>query len=483
MSKKTPVIVWFRQDLRLRDNPALHHASKTASPVIFLFVWPEEEHGTWDIGSASRWWLHYSLENLNRELQKLNHQLTIRSGAPLVSLLHIIHETQAHAVFWNRCYEPARRIEDTQIQAKLKSMGVEVHSFNGSLLIDPENSFNSSGKPYQVFTPFWKKHLAKAGTRRIFPSPSRITPPSVKPTSVSLDSLKLKPKYDWAGGLREEWNPGEIGAQQRLETFMKSSGRNYDVDRDRPDLNRSSRLSPHLHFGEISPCYIWQKLTRQNNSKRDGLTLPSTRTFLRQLGWRDFSHHVLYHYPHTASHPLRSKFSTVRWNTDDNTLKAWQKGQTGYPFVDAGMRQLWKTGWMHNRVRMVVASFLTKHLLQPWQNGADWFWDTLVDADLANNTMGWQWVAGCGADAAPYFRIFNPVTQGVKFDPQGEYVRRWVPELGKLPSSWIHKPWDAPPLLLKEYGVTLGKTYPFPLVDHDEARHRALSAFKVLQAT
>ncbi|GJL56812.1 MAG: deoxyribodipyrimidine photo-lyase [Nitrospirales bacterium] len=481
MNTNPVAIMWFRQDLRLQDNPALQAALQSNVPIVCIYIWAVNDHDQWSMGSASRWWLHQSLTALQAQLTKKNHALVIRQGDCLSTLQSLIQETHATHVYWNRCYEPSRRTEDLQIRKVLHTMQVMTHEYNGSLLIDPDQFTNTSGKPYQVFTPFWKRYLLEHIKPTNTSIPADLPHPGTWPDSTPLEQLHLEPTIDWTQGIRAAWTPGEVGAQQQLKAFISSRCISYEQDRDRPDRQHTSELSPHLHFGEISPQTVWSHLnSRLVIEQRKSFHL-GTAAVLRQLVWRDFSYHLLYHYPHTSTQPLREKFLHFTWDHNPTALRAWQKGLTGYPFVDAGMRQLWKTGWMHNRVRMVVASFLTKHLLLPWQRGAEWFWDTLVDADLANNTMGWQWVAGCGADAAPYFRIFNPVTQGLKCDPRGEYVGRWVPELATLPTPWIHKPWEAPPLLLAEHGITLGKTYPYPIVDHQKARQRALAAFSALK--
>jgi deoxyribodipyrimidine photo-lyase len=349
------------------------------------------------------------------------------------------------------------------------------------LLYEPGEILNSSGKPFQVFTPFWNACCSGPEPAAPLLRPKRLAAPGGWPRSLALDELDLEPKVDWASGIRAAWTPGEKGAHDLLRRFVRESLLDYSDQRDRPYVPGTSRLSPHLRFGEISPRQIWHGVYGGLNSKRTRTSMKAVEPFLRQLGWREFSYHLLHHLPHTTDEPLRSDFAAFPWRTDEAALKAWQRGQTGYPLVDAGMRELWATGWMHNRVRMVVASFLVKDLLIPWQEGARWFWDTLVDADLANNTMGWQWTAGCGADAAPYFRVFNPVGQGERFDAKGDYVRRWVPELAKLPPAWIHRPWEAPAAVLAEAGIVLGKTYPKRIVVHAEARERALAAVATLK--
>jgi len=475
--KLAPTIVWFRHDLRLADNPALASAEKRGGPVVPVFIWSPQEEGAWPPGGASRWWLHQSLAALDDRLRAAGSRLVIRRGPTLESLRTLVKETGADAVFWNRRYEPAVIARDAKVKEALGSDGFAGESFNAALLHEPWTIQNQSKKPFQVFTPFWRHCLAKPDPAEPLPAPKRITAPVKWPKSLTLGELELEPKIKWAGRLRAAWQPGESGAIANLNCFLTKAFDDYTDQRNRPDVTGTSRLSPHLHFGEISPRQVWHGLRRMG-AKR-GLPVERWRgsQFLAEVGWREFAHHLLYHFPHTPSEPLRADFKKFPWRKDAAWLRAWQIGRTGYPIVDAGMRELWATGWMHNRVRMIVASFLVKDLLLPWQEGARWFWDTLVDADLAQNTLGWQWTAGCGADAAPYFRVFNPVSQGEKFDPHGNYVRRWCPELAKLPTDWIHQPHSAPPEILQAAGVELGRTYPQPLVRHAIAREVALEAF------
>jgi deoxyribodipyrimidine photo-lyase len=414
-------------------------------------------------------------------LREAGSRLVLRRGPALETLRSVAKETGAEAVFWNRRYEPAVVARDARTKEALKADGLEVQSFNAALLHEPWTVQNQSGKPFQVFTPFWKHCLTKPDPAEPWPAPRQLPAPPRWPKSLKLDELELEPKIDWAAGMRAAWQPGEAGAQTQLARFLSSSFAGYAEHRNRPDLTGTSRLSPHLHFGEISPRRIWHGLRRMAGKR--GLSLAQWRSsqFLAEIGWREFAHHLLFHFPHTPAEPLRAEFRTFPWRQDAALLQAWQRGRTGYPIVDAGMRELWATGWMHNRVRMVVASFLVKDLLLSWQEGAAWFWDTLVDADLAQNTLGWQWTAGCGADAAPYFRVFNPVSQGEKFDPHGGYVRRWCPELAKLPDPWLHSPWEAPPEVLARAGLELGRDYPHPIVSHAIAREVALEVFAALK--
>ena len=462
--KDAPALVWFRRDLRISDNPALEAAIQGRRPVLPVFIWAPEEEAPWAPGSASRWWLHQSLEALDGSLGEHGSTLILRRGPTLEALLSLAAEAGATAVYWNRLYEPAAMARDRVIEEALLKRGLVAESFPGSVLFEPGTILNSEGQPFRVFTAFWRACLKAPAPPGSAQSPKRIPAPSRWPQSLPLSDLGLEPCIDWAAGMRAAWKPGEAGAAEQLRIFLDHGMGDYSVQRDRPDHRGTSRLSPHLHFGEVSAREVWHA------------SHTASETFLRQIVWREFAHHLLFHYPQTPREPLRPEFAFFPWRLDETELRAWTRGTTGYPLVDAGIRELWHTGWMHNRVRMVVASFLVKHLLISWQEGAAWFWDTLVDADLANNTMGWQWAAGCGADAAPYFRIFNPVIQGQRFDPHGDYVRRWAPELSKLPAAWIHKPWQAPASLLLDAGITLGKTYPAPMVVHDASRKRALAA-------
>ncbi|HLK50962.1 MAG TPA: deoxyribodipyrimidine photo-lyase [Bryobacteraceae bacterium] len=462
-----PVLVWFRDDLRLADNLALAAAFSTGRPMIPVFIWAPEEEGNWRPGAASNWWLDASLRALSRELDERGSRLIIRRGPTATALATLLEQTKASGLFWNRVYHPSTIQRDSRLKSEIRARGVAVETLNGSLLFEPSTILNSSGKPFAVFTPFWRACLAKAVSAPLDPPP-HFPAPEAWVDSLPVCDLGLQPAIDWASGFRNTWQPGEKGAKAQLDRFRQAALDRYGASRDRPGIASTSRLSPHLRFGEISARQIWQAV--------DGLA--GADDFLRQLGWREFSYHVLYSHPESVEQPLRPEFARFPWRHDPRSFAAWTRGTTGYPFVDAGMRELWRTGWMHNRVRMVAASFLVKHLLIAWQEGAAWFWDTLLDADRANNTMGWQWVAGCGADAAPYFRIFNPVLQGEKFDPAGNYVRRWIPELAELPDRWIHKPWLAPGPILARAGIELGTTYPHPIVNHDDARRRALAALR-----
>jgi deoxyribodipyrimidine photo-lyase len=469
-------IVWFRRDLRLRDNPALLNALERHERVLLVYIHAPDEEAPWMPGGASRWWLHHSLAALHADVQKRGSALHIEHGASLAVLQRLLRETDADSVYWNRLYEPASIVRDKHVKQALVEQGTEAHSFNATLLIEPWDIQTGQGQPYKVFTPYWRNARARLEPRVSAPAPKRIESPAVK-GAMKLASLGLIPKIRWDAGLAESWQPGEQGAWDSIAEFFAHAVRDYQQARDVPGMEGTSRLSPHLHFGEISPQQIlWhiEELARSRKQNAEGLR-QAAEPFLRELGWRDFSFHLLYHFPRSADENLNPQFDRFPWAQDDAVaLERWQRGRTGIPIVDAGMRQLWHTGWMHNRVRMVVASFLTKNLRQHWLHGAHWFWDTLVDADLPNNTQGWQWTAGCGADAAPYFRIFNPVSQGQRFDPEGSYVRRWVPELAKVDKKVIHSPWTKP-------GLLEACGYPEPMVDLKESREAALAGYQKMR--
>ena len=471
-----PVIYWFRRDLRLADNPALTAACESGSEVIPLCILDPDE----PIGGASLWWLHESLAQLSAACKARGVPLILRRGKPSDVLKKLIKETGAKSVFWNRCYEPQAIARDKALKAELTDAGIDVQSFNASLLAEPWTLKNKSGEPYKVFTPFWRALAALAPFGMPLPSPKAIKPFGKKLASDTLSDWQLQPTApDWAGGLRAAWKPGERAAIMRLADFLDVDVANYATARDMIDGEGTSNLAPYLHWGEISSRQIWAVSSMRADAEPKSAA--GIAAFQRQLGWREFSIHLLFHWPDLVHAAWKQEYESFPWVDDDAQFRAWTKGKTGYPIVDAAMRALWATGTMHNRARMIVASFLIKHLLIDWRKGADWFEDTLVDADLANNRAGWQWVAGSGADAAPYFRIFNPVIQGEKFDPDGTFVRRWVPELAGLDVRYIHKPWLAPSGVLGEGAVVLGETYPHPIVDHDKARARALAAYEEIK--
>lgn len=479
-------IVWLRNDLRLHDQPAFAAACKLPQPLIAIFIWAPEEEATWSPGAASRFYLHQSLNSLAEELRDVGSRLILRKTNPqkqidsLALLQDIIRTTNATHVFWNRRYEPAVIKRDLRIKETLKAQGLHTESFNGSLLMEPWQLATGSGGPYKVFTPF-AKNLAKNLRWEELPAlPKSLPAPNVWPSSLSLAELQLEPTIKWAEKMRTFLRAGTASAHKKLARFADIIV-DYGTNRDIPGISGTSLLSPHLHFGEISPRQIYTELQRLLLTKKEKKLQAGVDKYLNELYWRDFAYHLLYHFPETPEQPLRKEFAKFAWKNDTAHLQRWQKGETGYPLVDAGMRQLWATGWMHNRVRMVVASFLVKDLLIDWQQGARWFWETLADADLASNTLGWQWSAGCGADAAPFFRIFNPVSQGERFDADAAYIREWLPELSKLSNKYIQEPWKAPAVELQGAGIVLGKNYPLPIVDHAAARNEALQRFEQLK--
>lgn len=470
----TTAIYWFRQDLRVQDNPALSRACQEAERLIPIYI--NEKPPSLAMGGAQKWWLHHSLASLKSELVAHELDLYLLSGNPQELLLSLIQKHKVDTVYWNRCYEPMHIARDTQIKAQLKGMGVEVVSCNGSLLNEPWGITNQSGSYFKVFTPYWRqciRYMPPIVLQQINHWPKKQVI-----TSERLESWSLLPaKPNWAREFSDRFQPGSAGAAAHLERFIDHGLYGYRTTRNQPAKSATSRLSPHLHFGEISPQQIWVAIQQAMRDPR--CDVQSAETFLAELGWREFSYHLLYHFPKLMSSNFKSQFDQYPWQNDDASLKRWQQGVTGYPIVDAGMRELWRTGYMHNRVRMIVASFLIKDLLIDWRKGAEWFWDTLLDADLASNSASWQWVAGSGADAAPYYRIFNPVLQGEKFDPDGEYVARWVPELAQVPRQWIHQPWAAPAGTLP---ITVGIEYPEPIVDHASARKTALEQYQLLKS-
>lgn len=468
-------IVWFRQDLRIADNPALAHAARqgTVVPVYVLDDTPPPAGRP--LGGASRWWLHHSLVALSQALGGL----VLLRGDPRSLLPDLAKRVGANGIYWNRCYEPYAIARDTVLKAALIERGIDAESFNGNLLFEPWQIKTQDNGPFKVYSPFWRA-CRRNPVAAPLPMP-KLDIQAPRGLSEPLERWKLTPgNPDWAEGFTAEWVPGETGAQARLQRFLDLGLSGYGDLRNRPDLANVSRLSPHLHLGEISPRQIWSA-TQMVATARPGMQQDADK-FLSELGWREFATHLLYHFPTLPDRNWRSAFDAYPWRSAPDDLAAWQRGQTGYPFVDAGMRELWSTGYMHNRVRMIVASFLVKHLRIDWRQGEAWFWDTLLDADLANNAASWQWVAGSGADAAPYFRIFNPIEQGRKFDPSGDYTRRWCPELARLPDAFIHAPFQAPKDILAQAGITLGRTYPEPIVDHATARLAALAGYAAVRS-
>lgn len=465
-------LVWLRRDLRLADHPALAAACAAHDRVLPVYIHSPGEEGEWAPGAASRWWLHRSLQALAQALSERGGELHLTAGDSLDELVRLIGQSGASAVYWTRCYEPALIERDSRIKAELRRRGVTAESQPGNLLLEPWRISGSQRRPYRVFTPFWRKLRSQLTASRPLPVP-RPRHWARLPGALPLDALELEPRIPWAGGLERSWRPGEAGARERLRRFRERALEDYAAGREQPADPGTSRLSAHLHFGEITPRQIHHAL--QGHAERAGAAGSADReAFLRELGWREFAHHMLYHFPGTCERNFNRRFDAFRWAEPDETaLRRWQRGTTGVPLVDAGMRELWSTGWMHNRVRMIAASFLTKNLRLHWRHGARWFWDTLVDADLANNTLGWQWVGGSGADAAPYFRVFNPFTQSARFDPEARYLKRWLPELAALPSRLLHQPWRAPSVLAR-------CGYPEPMVDIAASRQLALEAFREL---
>jgi deoxyribodipyrimidine photo-lyase len=476
-----PCIVWFRDDLRLSDHPALHAAAATKRPAICLYVFDEtsREPGARPTGGATRWWLAQSLRSLQKSLGAHGVQLLLRKGPAAKIIAEVARESGSGEVFWNAIAQVPHRATERDVASALRALDIASQSCTGDLLAAPEFVRAKEGRGLRVFTPFWRRIQAMGAPPDPLPAPRHLRPgPNLK--SDTVESLGLEPiRPDWAGGLRETWTPGESAAQKRLKHFLKAGLAGYAEDRDRPARDGTSGLSPHLCLGEISPRQVWHAAQFAAAERR--ALADDANKFLSELGWREFCRHLLFDVPDLATRNLQPSFDAFPWRHDETALKAWQRGQTGYPVVDAGMRQLWHTGVMHNRVRMVVASFLVKHLLIDWREGEKWFWDTLVDADAGSNPANWQWVAGSGADAAPYFRVFNPVLQGEKFDPDGTYVKHWVPELAQMPKKFIHQPWEAAPLELASAGITLGKTYPYPIIDHRKGRERALKAYDMVR--
>ena len=466
MSSRKPTIVWLRRDLRLRDNPALQSAADSGAPQILLYIHGAEGE-QWALGGASAWWLHFSLKSF---AESIDGKLWIRTAEPLSVLQEIISQTGADTVVWNRQYEPDTIARDKQIRKNLSDAGIAVQSFNGSMCVEPWELETQKGDPYRVFTPYYRKWKERTFSEAEAEAPSLELIADENP--VPVDELRLLPSIRWDRGFYNVWTPGEAGAHDAVDQFLESALDDYKEGRDRPATVGTSRLSPHLHFGEIAPWTVAERCRAASDS---------AEPFVRELAWREFSRQMLFYFPSTTTEPLNDKFADFPWHDDNDALQRWQAGQTGIPIIDAGMRELWTHGWMHNRVRMIVGSFLTKNLTQHWLHGARWFWDTLVDADLANNTQGWQWIAGCGADAAPYFRVFNPILQAEKFDPDSEYIKRWVPELKSLSAKHARAPWEAPESVLRQAGITLGQEYPKPLVDLKRSREQALRAYEKIK--
>ncbi len=478
--KTSKAILWLRNDLRLSDNAALAAAAQHEQLLIIYIL---EDVEDWPMGGASRWWLHHSLAALQGDLKEKNQELLFYRGNAETCILSLIKELGIGAVYWNRRYEKHHIDIDTAVKHAVKNLGATCQSFKGNLINEPWEVLKKDKTPYQVYTPYWRTKLAIPG-EPVVHSPPKKLPPAVgtaTKSSCKLASLSLLPKIPWDQEIKSMWQPGEKSALKRLKHVLKQIIGNYDTLRNIPDVDGTSKLSPHLHFGEISPQRIWDEVVGVFGSVAK-IKNKDVEQFLKEIIWREFAAHLLFHFPKTDKEPLRDKFLNFPWEDRPDDFRSWCKGQTGYPLIDAGMRQLWQHGWMHNRVRMVVGSFLVKDLRVHWNEGSRWFWDTLLDADLASNTMGWQWAAGSGADAAPYFRVFNPSLQSKKFDPDGHYIRTFVPELKHMPNEWIHEPWEAPAAVLIKAKVELDVTYPKPIVDHFEEKLLALKAYDRLKS-
>ena len=474
---RNSALVCFRNDFRLLDNPALFEAVRLKKKVIPVFIYDQSAFGDWDLGGAAKWWLHQSIKDIQKQISSLGGRLILRKGSTASTIRELVESTQASSVYWNRRYLLSERTVDAVVKEMLVDMGIEVKSFQASLLVEPWTTANKEGNPFKVYSPFWRSIKDNPIPEPLELDFSKIEFGDENIECLGLEDLDLIPKdKTWHKPFHDFWKVSETNAHDLLLNFIHLGIDDYAVDRDRPDLNGTSSLSPFLRWGQISPRQIAHALIQNCDLNAKGPIV-----YLKEIYWREFAYYVMYHFPKTSDSPLQEKYKNFPWNEDKNTLSAWKWGKTGYPIVDAGMRQLYATGWMHNRVRMIVASLLVKHLLLNWHAGAEWFWDTLVDADLASNSLGWQWSGGCGADAAPYFRIFNPMTQGMKFDPNGEYVKRWVPELATLPAKYIHQPWEATASELKSFGVTLGDNYPIPIIEHTFGRERALEALASLK--
>jgi len=468
-------IMWFRQDLRLNDNPAIIEANNSGLKILPVYILDDINSSNWKIGSASRWWLNESLKKLN---DSLNHNLCFMSGDSVKCLNNLISTYNVKSVYFNKCYEPWRIQSDEKIINFLSNKDINTFQLNGSLLFEPESTVKEDGTPYKVFTPFYRKGCLQNSPEPRIPLEKPKNIKFLKHVELQLEELELLPKKNWYKDFKDDWSPGENGAREKLNQFLQLGIHNYKDGRNFPSKKNVSRLSPHLHHGEISPNTVWYEVKEKAetmDSYRDG------DHYLSELGWREFSYNLLYFFPYLPKENLQKKFDNFPWEENNESLIKWQKGETGYPIVDAGMRELWKTGYLHNRVRMIVGSFLVKNLLLHWHHGQEWFWETLVDADLANNSASWQWVSGSGADAAPYFRIFNPVTQGEKFDPNGEYIKHHIPELKNLNGKFLYAPWEAPESVLEAAGIELGKNYPKPIVDLKLSREKALAAFEELK--
>ncbi len=480
MPKKRTAILWIRNDFRLHENPALTEAA-SFDELIPVYIWDEGNSNPWRPGEASKWWLHQTLKIFQKRLAELGSDLILLKGSPHEQLLHIAKKSGATAILWNCSYDPS---ESNIVKAVQKALHlkVDLQWFQGNILCSPEELCKKDGSPYLVYTPFWRNFLAKYSVTAA--TKSKKLPPLPKEfraIEFCVEDLNLLSHLSWHEAFHKYWKPGEEEALKKVRNFFKKNLNKYDSYRNLPDTEGTSMLSPHFHFGEIHPQQVLRMIADEYGDLKK-IRDPNIIQFMKEILWREFSYHLLQHFPKTPNQPLKEVYKDFPWKKNEKLFTAWTKGETGYPIVDAGMRQLWNTGWMHNRVRMITASFLIKHLGISWQEGAKWFWDTLVDADLANNTQGWQWTAGCGADAAPFFRIFNPIMQSEKFDPDGNYVAFWCPELKNLPPKWIYRPWQAPAKELAKACIILGVDYPHPVVDHRVARDKALWNYEWMRA-
>ncbi|MEM0912697.1 MAG: deoxyribodipyrimidine photo-lyase [Pseudomonadota bacterium] len=472
----TTTIVWFRQDLRINDNPALFAAAK-AGTIVPVYIYDDTLDSALQPGGASKWWLHHALHDL---AEKFEQRLIVTTGDPVEVLKELTHQFDASHLVWNRMYEHWAIERDSSIKRVLAESGVTVKSFNGSLLWEPMDILKKDGTPYKVYTPFYRKGCLNAEHPRPPLAPPKVDVSEQVPSNAQQDIavLNLLPTIRWDIDIEQEWTVTADAAQEALSAFIQKAIEKYSNERNLPAVKGTSRLSPYLHFGMISPNQVWYAV----HDAFDGdVSSAGVDTFLSEIGWREFSYYLLFHFDDLRTQNFNSKFDEFPWHEPNEQLIAWQKGQTGIPIVDAGMRELYQTGYMHNRVRMIVGSFLVKNLLIDWREGERWFWDCLLDADSASNAASWQWVAGSGADASPYFRIFNPILQGEKFDKQGTYVKKYCPELAAIPAKYIHKPWEMPSMLLDDVGIILGKDYPQPIVDLKQSRQRALDAFASLK--
>lgn len=473
--KKISLVI-LRKDLRLDDNEALWLAREKSDLSIPVFIWDENERKEWSAGAASKVWLHHSLKSFSSELQEIGLKLIVRRGEIVKSTLELANETKANRVYVASDYEPSLIAKNEALNRACENNGIEFVLCRPNLICQARDLQTQQAKPFQVYTPFWKAFQKKKSPIEVYAKLEKLPGPARWPNSCSIEQLELLPKIKWDKDMISHWKPGVNGARENFKSFTQSAIQTYKTERDFPSKIATSRLSPHFHFGEISPRRLWLHLTKKGTKSG-----PDKEQFLKEIFWREFGYHLLFHFDQLPTQPMREEFEKFPWRDNSEFLERWQKGQTGYPLVDAGMRELYATGWMHNRIRMVVASFLVKHLRIHWLEGAKWFWDTLVDADLASNTLGWQWAAGCGPDAAPYFRIFNPIIQSKKFDTEGEYIRKWVPELQPLNSKQIHTPWECDTSVLEKLDIKLGKNYPKPIVDHKTAREEALAAYEKIK--